>query len=286
MATAAALDGFRPMHEAHAIEQLIVTVQFEAPLADAAIKSVIEIMGQFQDSLPGKNDIRGMGFQFGPNGVTPISQYTPEMPHGIIRTLTDGKGVVVKELRVDRQSLVFRTLNYTRWDNVWAETRGYFSKLLPTLENTNIAAYSLAYLDKFVWEGSRQTCRPERLLKQHSRYISPASFDANDLWHCHSGRFISANNQTKRLEVVDVDCVDEVDGTSINAEPTRVVRISTTLTDFLSQPGFPPVQLQANKSLEQLDIALTEQHNSLKQVFSAIVSDEIANLVGLNANAN
>lgn len=282
MATAAEKQGFRPVHEAHAIEQLVATVQFEQPLADDAIRAAMDVMSRFNDVLPGRNEIRGMGFQIGPQGVTPIASRISGVPDGIVRTFSDGRGVVVKELRLDRQSLVFRTLTYTRWDAVWGEARRYFEVLLPIFGGINIAAYALSYVDKFIWTGSLEKCRPIALLKPSSPYISPASFEATDLWHCHFGRFVAAGEQTKRLEVVDFDCIDEADALGATQEAVRVVRISTTVTDFFNQPGFSAYLLPADESMPQLDRAFSALHSLLKDVFGAIVGDEAAIQVGLN----
>lgn len=284
MATAAYV-GFKPLHEAHAIEQLIAAVQFDRPIDDAAIRAVSEVMTRFQDALPGRSEIRGMGFQVGPLGVTPIAPSTSELPSGVVRTLSDGRGVVVKELRVDRQSVVFRSLVYTRWDAVWGEAGRYLSELLPVLGETNVAAYSLAYVDKFVWSGTPETCRPALLLRQGSPYISPGIFDATDLWHCHSGRFVTSGGPSRRLEVVDLDCVDETDSGMSDAKPVRVVRISTTITDQFNQPGFQSVTMPAAQGTAHLERGFVELHTLLKTVFAAIVSDEAATQVGLNANA-
>ncbi len=281
---AGAQDRFRPMHEAHSIEQVVITVRFDRPLTDEAIRSADETMSSLQDALPRRDSIQGMAFQVGPQGVMPIAPPIVDVPNGIARTRTDNGGALIKDLRIDRQSINFRTFEYTRWEAVWTEAREYFGSLLPRLGETNIAAYALSYVDKFVWTGSRQTCRPTSLLKSGSLYVSPASFDADDLWHCHSGRFISANGHTKRLEAVNIDCVDENDITGITPQLVRVVRISTTLTDFLNQQGFLPRELPVTDAIGYLDGAAQELHSSLKSMFGAIVNDDTADQVGLNAS--
>lgn len=284
MANAAAQAGFRPVHEAHAIEHLLATIHFDRPLDDNGIRTAIELMAQFHDKLPSRSEIRGMGFQIGPQGVMPLMQAGPtEVPDGLVRYLSDGRGVMIKELRIDRQSIVFRTQAYTRWDAVWNEARGYIQAILPRLGVANISAYSLAYVDKFIWTGSHGSAQPASLFRTNSPYVTAKSFQAMDLWHCHTGRFESTSAEVKRLEAVNLDCADELDEAAL---PQRVVRISTTITDIFNQPGFTPHQVNGVEALPMLDRAFPELHRVLKGVFSQIVSDAVAAQVGLDVHAS
>ena len=284
MANAAAQVGFRPVHEAHAIEHLLATIHFDRPIDDNGIRTAIELMAQFQAELPGRNEIRGMGFQIGPHGVMPLTYAgAAEVPDGLVRFLMDGRGVLVKELRVDRQSIVFRTQAYTRWDAVWSEVRGYIQTLLPRLGVANLSAYSLAYVDKFIWTGPPVSAKPESLFRSNSPYVASKSLQATDLWHCHTGRFESTSAEVKRLEAVNLDCADEPDEAG---QPQRVVRISTTITDIFNQPGSKPHQVNGEEALPMLDRAFPELHRVLKGVFSQIVSDAVAAQVGLDVHAS
>lgn len=284
MATAAAQVGFRPVHEAHAIEHLLATVHFDRPLDDNGIRSARESMAQLQSELPGLNEIRGMGFQIGPQGVMPLMQGGPtDVPDGLVRFLMDGRGVVLKELKVDRQSIVFRTQAYTRWDQVWSEARRYIHLLLPRLGVSNLSAYSLAYVDKFIWTGPAASAEPASLFRPNSPYVVSRSLQATDLWHCHTGRFEAVSAEVKRLEAVNLDCADEPDEAGV---PQRVVRISTTITDIFNQMGYAPHQVNGEEALPMLDRAFPELHNVLKVVFSEIVTDAIAAQVGMNVYAS
>ena len=286
MASATALEGFRPVHEAHAIEQLVVAIQFDRPLIDNDIRQIDILMASFSESLPGRNEIKGVGFQIGPHGMVPITQPFSDVPHGIVRTFTDPSGVVTKELRIERQSLVFRTMDYTRWASVWSEAQAYFTQILPRISSACIATYSLTYIDKYVWEGAVDRCRPALLLRSDSPYVAPTIFCASDLWHSHSGHFVADGKVKKRLVVVDIDCLDETDTNGPTAKTSRVVRISTALTAILNQPGFEPSTMLAQNAAKELESDFSSLHNSLKVVFGSIVNEVAANQVGLNKNAN
>lgn len=280
-----AQSGFKPMHEAHAIEQVTFTVRFDRPLTELAVRSSAEVMDSFAD-LPGKAITQSMmGFQFGPQGVMPVPLPMSAMPNIIVRTRTDNGGALFKELRLDMQSLVYRNLAYTRWDAAWSEALSYFKPLLVALgEDVNIAAYALGYQDKFIWTGDPKDCRPTHLLNLQSPYVTPKSIDTTDLWHCHSGRFIAVDENTKQLEAVNLDCLDEPDLSGTSRQPSRIIRITTTLTDFFNQPDYLPLMLSAGEAPDYLARVYPIVHNSLKNIFGAIVNEETANQVGLYAN--
>ncbi|MDM0081636.1 TIGR04255 family protein [Variovorax sp. J31P179] len=286
MATEGAQDRFEPLHDAHAIEQLVATIQFEQPLSDEAIRAGIGAMASFQSKLKGFHDIRGVGFQFGPGGVIPMAQTQNAPADGHVRFATDEAGVVLRELRLDRQSLVFRTQAYTRWDAIWTEAQTYISEILPVLGEASVSAFALHYIDKFLWTGRPDKCRPGPLFRPGSPYLAPRSLESDDLWHCHSGQFRTASPEAKRLEVVDIDCIDEAMHRPPSTLDThRVVRISTVITDRFNQPGYKPRKVDCKSAMGVASESFPALHTELKRVFSEILSDEYAVRVGMNANA-
>lgn len=283
MATATGKTGFVPVHDAHAIEQLTATVAFARPLSDTEMRKAAESLSHFESTLPGLHQILGMGFSIGPQGVNPIMSNVAGVPAGVIRTFTSPKGLVVKELKLERQALTYRTLEYTRWDSVWGEARGYFAGVLAELpRELLLSGYVLSYSDKFIWQGELAEMRADLLLRSGSRFVSPSTFEANDLWHCHSGQFLRAGEAVKRLVVVDCDCVDEQD-----AGPSqRVVRIGTTMTEMLNQPGYAPLDVPLPDAMSRLDTSFPELHKLLKGVFAEVVNDAAAEAVALNGTSH
>jgi uncharacterized protein (TIGR04255 family) len=260
-----------------------VTIHFDRPLDDHDIRIASESTAQLQSELPGRNEIRGVGFQIGPQGVMPLMQGGPtDASNGFVRFLTDSRGVVLKELRIDRQSISFRTQVYTRWSEVWIEARRYIDLLLPRQGDSNLSAYSLAYVDKFIWSGHAETAQSASLFRPSSPYIAPKSLEAEDLWHCHTGRFYKSSAQVKRLEAVNIDCSDELNETG---QPQRIVRISTTITNILNQPSYEQHLVRGDNAMTMLDQDFPALHDALKAVFSEIVSESIAKQVGLNTHA-
>lgn len=284
MTTAESDARFVPLHDAHAIDQLVATVQFASRLTDGELDAIGSAMAHFQEQLPNTHQVRGVTFNFGPEGITPVQQADAAAPDGFVRFLADGK-TALKELRVDRDSLVFRTQVYTRWDAVWKEARSYFDKVLALLEPGRVSALGLLYVDKFIWMGPPDACRPSFLLRDDSPYMTMNSLASQDLWHCHSGRFLKAAADVKRLEVVDIDCLDEPHETAAGAVQRRVLRIATAVTDIYNQPGFEPRKQPQGNVIDDAEVAFSGLHIELKRVLSEIISDTYAARVGLNINA-
>jgi hypothetical protein len=124
-------------------------------------------------------------------------------------------------------------------DACWSEAQTYFDEILGHIGSSQVASFGLTYIDKFIWTGRPEACRPTELLRTNSLHIAAKSFDARDLWHCHSGAFSRFSDTVKRLEVVDLDCLDEADTQGGQAPVLRrSIRIAINVVDLLNQPGY------------------------------------------------
>lgn len=274
---------FEPVHDAHAIEQLTAVIQFATHLPNDALLAAANAMAEFKDALPATSEMRGVEFQLGQFGMVPIGQHQGGIPDGFLRRKVDERAVVLKELRIDRQTLAFQTQVYTRWDAVWAEAQTYFARLLPMLGGVGIASFGLHYIDKFRWTGDPATCSATPLFKVGSPYLTPRSPAIQDLWHCYSGRFERVAENVKRHEAVNIDVLDEPrPGDVIPPTMQRIVRILTSLTDRFNEAGYVPRALTAAEAVPVAQECFPALHDELKKVFSEIISDEYGARVGLN----
>lgn len=267
---------FEPLHEAHAIEQVIFLVQIDRLLDDASLATAYSVAEQFQPELPGRVEIQGFALAIGargPSGAIP----TGPTPGRVFRR-TGPDGTVESELRVERDSITFRTSLYTRWSTIWAQARRYFSAVIPIyVAQANISGISLNFVDKFLWIGAAPECRPNLLLRPASIYLSPHVYNVQDLWHSHTGAFLRVSNETKRLLNINVDYLDENRPNGIQ----RVVAITTLLTDLMNQPGYAPVQIAANVADNLLDTHMRQLHDFGKEVFGNIINDNMCRRIAL-----
>lgn len=275
----AAPAAFEPVHDAHAIEQVTFSVQFSRPLEDAVIARLqTECAAKLAADLPGKNEVRSLGVSIGPQGLMPIA-VPASGPDGFVRLRVAPTGAVEKELRVDRTGTSFRTTSYTRWAAIWGEARRYFGLLLGNLpDDIGVVAHSLQYVDRFDWNGAPDDCRASALIAPASQFVAPHVFRIADLWHSHFGAFIRHDEFTKRLLLVNVDCVDEPRDT---APAGRSVRITTGVTDMLGQPGYTGRVIRPQEAIAYLDARQDGAHTVLKDVIADILTAEMRRKIGI-----
>lgn len=269
---------FEPLHKGHAIEQVTFVVQFEQGIDDAELKLIHDAIETDKD-LPGKAEIRSMGIAFNtgfgpqtfPQGQIGMSGYV------FSRSRPDG--IVEAELRVERNSMLFRTTLYEGWNKTWPASRKYLEKGIPYFASkSKILAIGLIYLDKFVWRGPIEDCRAAGLFLQNSKYMSSHVFDIPDLWHSHTGLFTRVDEYTKRLLSINVDCTDEQ---PVAEGPRRVVSINTVQTDFLNQLGYGQTELTNDNAWHFVEQHIEALHIRAKEVLSGIISADMVKRIGM-----
>lgn len=268
---------FVPLHDAHAIEQVLVVLQMAHPIDSESLVKVRNIAGQFSGELPGENEIKRLVMTFGQEpGIG--GQSPPSESPGFVRSRTAPNGVVESELRLEAASITFRTTIYTRWQSIWDQANRYFAAVTEIYADKNqISSVSLNYIDKFVWSGDPAKCSPNQLLKRQSPYICPHVYSLEDLWHSHTGAFLRFDGKTKRLLNVNVDYLHDE---PING-PRRLIRISTVLTDMFNQPGYDSFDLSPDDVSGFLTDRMRNLHDFSKSVFADVISENMGRRVAL-----
>lgn len=267
---------FEPIHDAHAIEQVAFVLQIDRPLDEAGFVEAHKAAEKFKTDLPGVSDIQGFRIALG--APVPAGFIPPVPSIGKVFTRTGPDGVVQSELRVERMSLIYRTLLYTRWDAVWAQARKYLDVLIPKyVAPACISGIGLNFVDKFVWNGTASECRPSLLLRPASKFITPHVYEAEDLWHSHTGAFLRHDSQTKRLVNINVDYNDENPPEGLR----RVVVVTTVLNDMLNQPGYGPLEVTPEAAVSVFDAHMQRLHVFAKMAFGNIINDEMSKRIAL-----
>ena len=144
------MNQFEPIHAAHAIEQMAISVQFTRHADDIAFKSILDESDSFKETLPGVMPGFGLmpfggplpfggalpfGVPFGVGGVQIIGNMpgVQQVPQGITYSRTRPDATIEIDLVLTRQSVTFRTTGYTTWREVWASSSSYFEMPFPTL---------------------------------------------------------------------------------------------------------------------------------------------------------
>jgi uncharacterized protein (TIGR04255 family) len=279
--------GFEPLHDAHAIEQVVFAIQFQNTIDDAVFKEICDDLDLVTGDLPKKVPLDSPNLM-GPNLLGQNFTFTigsapspiPSVHFGMIHQIVQPDGTVGIEFRVDRISIVFRTTRYTRWAETWSRARKYYDVVLPKyVAKSRVAGISLNYVDKFVWNGAPADCRPSLLLAANSKYLCPHVYESPDLWHSHTGAFTRIDKQTKRLLNVNVDYLDEQRG----AAPRRTIVIGTVLSDLMNQPEFEPLDISETDAISFFDLRMQQLHDYGKTVFANIINDPMSKRIALKA---
>jgi uncharacterized protein (TIGR04255 family) len=275
---------FVPLHKGHAIDQVLFALQFEGALDDASIKELRERLAK-DSAFPAKNDIRQIGLQVGVGVHGPMvgnlaaASGTPQLV-GLQFRKARQDGTVETELRLDKAAFSFRTINYTRWADVWANVKGYIDISLPIyLRSTRLLAVGLTYVDKFIWEGAPGNSNSVSLLRSGSPYIAPHVYSAKDLWHSHSGAFVRVDAKTKRLISVDIDYVDEL----VTDHPRKALSIQSVLNDILNQPDYESAELTSESTPAFVETHMTQLHDVSKQILADIINSDMARRIALES---
>ena len=74
--------GFDPLHDAHAIEQVVFAIQFDGQLDDMAFKEITDILGLLTSDLPKKDPLFRANFTFevGNLAAPPIGAVATQPP--------------------------------------------------------------------------------------------------------------------------------------------------------------------------------------------------------------
>ena len=283
MSAAAHPNRFEPIHEAHAIEQAALTLQFGQPIDALHFKGAVDAFRQLfavgaGAQLPGEVQIQApiIGFQIGNAAVQQLSASSS----GHVFTRTSPAGVVEKELRLDNVGVVFRSAVYTRWTDMAGDASRFLDVLLPFYgDPLSIASIGYTVVDKFLWKGAPEQCDPTLLLRPRSKYVCPHVFDERDMWHSHTGVFIREDAHTKRLLNLNLDCLEEV---LPSGDTRRVISVTTVVTDSFNQPsyqGLTPVPLHSAGSF--VSSKMDAVHDFSKKVFAESINDATCQRIAL-----
>lgn len=269
---------FAPLHDAHAIEQVLIVLQLAQPINDASFEQVRIATAQFKGELPGHSQIQRLIVAIGQNpGLG--GQPTATGVDGFVMNLTAPNGVVESELLLQRTSITFRTTKYTRWQSVWEQARKYFEAVAEIYAKDNIiASASLNFIDKFVWVGDLSKCAPRLLLKPQSPYICPHVYELQDFWHSHSGAFLRIDTQTKRLLNINVDYLQE----ELLSGSRKSISVSTVVTDMFNQPDYDQLNVESTEMPNFLTLRMNNLHEFSKSVFGSVISDEMSRRIALS----
>jgi len=268
--------GFEPLHKGHAIEQVIISVVMDSEIPEGTLTEIKQTIGT-PEELPAYAELAAVSFAVGP-GLPASAALAPSTTGHLFRKVRPD-GITENELKAHRNTLSFRTTLYTRWNVLWSLAKTYIEKLLPYYaRHGRVAQLSLNYIDKFIWYGAKDQYDITQVLRRDSPYLAGHIFETKDLWHIHTGRFMLADDATKRLINVNSDYLDE----RRQGETRRTISIRTALIDSFNQAGFNEFNLVNQQLIDSVDKHFQELHELDKVILKSILTADTARRIALS----
>jgi uncharacterized protein (TIGR04255 family) len=275
---------WQPSREAHAIEIVGAAVTLSEPLNDTLLRKALRAADKAsaQSQLVERTSLTGIQVKvhqgvilptaaLPANGISFKRTVMEEGPLGNVVT------VAAEELVVDRQSVVFRSRRYERWNQF---KHMLFELVPPVLDallgSTAAQSARLEYRDRFTYSGNSSDAPTEELLRKGSPYIAQHVFDAGQLWHSHTGMFVQSEGVTRRLIQIAIDATDiepaEEDGVR------RSVAIMTGVQDDFRGAG---IQAEDDQDRDMIMGRFESLHDCSKEFFRKLITDDVATRIGL-----
>ena len=140
---------YSPINDAHAIVEVVMFVHFAPDFGESTIRKLIGVEHDLKDELPKVTPIQKFVF-----GVSPEhgSQIMQQQPIGIEMQSIRRDGSLEWMLRTTENTIAVHCLDYSRWDKVWQQAKGYLYKAFRHLEGSGsfIGSVGLKYIDRFL----------------------------------------------------------------------------------------------------------------------------------------
>jgi hypothetical protein len=274
------MPGWQPIHENHAIDVMAAVVTFAHEVPDLALRRMLRAAedAAFQAGLRSRHSTQAMQLIVGPQGISTTS------PAGGLGGLLfnapfegdDGvpiAGRVAEQLQVDAASIVYRTWRYVSWSWQLERMRSMMTPALALARDVaSIGTVRVEYLDRFWFDGEPQEAITSELLRVDCPQLAPHIFDRSDLWHVHTGAFLTPE-PLKRLQQVLVDALNAPEPGQAAAAPLkRWIHITTALED-----RFPPEVLDDPRENADFPFDVFDaMHSDLKDLLASIITDTFA----------
>lgn len=264
-------NNLKPFGEQHAIKTMAFALEFISPLEVDAFLQLLSLHSEWQDFLPRKISQQALHVNLdrviGAGGQPASKQELS----GVIFDRIGPDGNVEWGLNVSSERIVVACTKYTRWAEIWSQSRNLLEKVAPIcLSHQPIKSVGLQYTDEYIWNGEISDFRANLLFKADSLYLTPNVFNLENLWHCHHGYFVDFTDPIKyrRHDTLNIDLLEQ--------DKNMVVRIQTTHRSLPDKVFVDPKSL-----FENIDMYMEKMHDENKNLLSNLIVDEMLEKISL-----
>ncbi|MER9741995.1 hypothetical protein [Mesorhizobium sp. M0187] len=270
---------WKPLTPRHAIDTMAMVVTFGEPLSSLVFRRIIRELEPttFSKGLNNRQPMQTVSMNFSPTGPQIKPSVAPGMQFQKLSLVRVNEEMVankvVEELIFDPTHILYRNMNYSRWENVSGTYWDMCSDALRAIiENVPIITIRLEYLDRFVFEGDLAKATARGLIKEGSSLVAPHIFDLTELWHSHTGKLEKTDGENLRLYQVNVDMVDMANADS---SATRSIQIISAVEERYAGSGME------GGTTNSLRVIFDDLHERVKELFKSIVDAKLLAAVGL-----
>lgn len=255
---------WRAIHEAHAIDRVRVTLQFNEALNDKLLQKA---------AAPVAERYRDLGFETVERAEGPIQTIVLTQDLTPLKPLVKNgwvlkRGSTTEEAGFRDLTFGYVSTEYGRWENLETRFWEVFRDALSTaLENIDLAQINLEYWDRFIFDGNPSAADARSLLAEVDPSVPPESISGATLWHSHAGWF----EQREGSPVLINRNFDAIDQT-LEDEVRRVLNIFTLVN----------LRPQRSMVLAEVEDALNYLHNRSLLLFGNSIREEFRRAIGLN----
>ncbi|MDX0630205.1 hypothetical protein GOC91_28970 [Sinorhizobium medicae] len=267
---------WQPVRPAHSIECVATVLTYNEPLTEHLVKRVLRQAERLalQEGLSDRSDVRSLQFALAPDQVHAARTQVEGLAFQRSGHQTQAGRLLLEDLVVSRNELVYRSFDYVRWSDYLQKINAL---MLPLAElsaaGTAMRSLRLEYQDRFI-PRDRSKYRIDQLLVPH-QMIAEHIFETDDLWHSHSGKMLTVDDD-KMLVHLNVDLVS---GETMGPAPQEILSVGI-MTAFERRYGKNKLDVES-AVIKSIAGHLGDLHSRSKDLFRSILAPQVAERVGL-----
>jgi uncharacterized protein (TIGR04255 family) len=214
-----------------------------------------------------------------PFGLAPSTPPMVQPMAGLSYARYAKTGEIFKSIMCEPNSIKFSLRDYDGWNSTISELKDIFGRIIPAYieESPAIQVISLVYANSFRANDPEEVVFNE-IFREGSRFLPSFAFDSREAWHSHIGFFEPTKHGSRHLLNANADItLDGWPGEIIRGPSARLLILATEQFDL---PGYPPLVIEKENFMGQIQDSLERIHALEKSVLRATLSDEYLALIG------
>ena len=271
---------FRPIHESHAISEVIFGLVLARPLEWGERKRLHSAHSKWSAFLPKIRDESRLAIAVLP--ADPSEAPPPPSPPPLAFERYNPSGMLDWRLQMEGANIAVNCLAYSLWNNVWPSARRLFTDIADVLQDSSIHIRSLIleYVDIFEQTDDSTAYDIESLIDKACPHLPRTALQHGPLWHTHHGWFTNDDSPDgtrilKRMHINGLNAPEDKNKSIVRME--MLARL-----DFLKEDDRPHMPSQLFK--DRLEEHFVLLHQQSKNLLALYLTEDMSAQISLNAS--